>query len=70
MKTVRLITCDDSFQARLIVGALENEGIAAILHNENTSNVLRGYISNISGVDILFTKTNMRKLSSCLSKIK
>lgn len=34
MKTVRLITCDDSFQARLIVGALENEGIAAILHRD------------------------------------
>ena len=26
MKTVRLITCDSSFQARLILGALENEG--------------------------------------------
>ena len=28
MKTVRLITCDSSFQTRLILGALENEGIA------------------------------------------
>ena len=35
MKTVRLITCDSSFQARLILGALDNEGIAGILHNEN-----------------------------------
>lgn len=34
MKTVRLITCDGAFQARLIQGALENEGIASVLHNE------------------------------------
>lgn len=27
MKTVRLITCDDSFQARLIVGALEMKAL-------------------------------------------
>ena len=46
MKTVRLITCDSSFQARLILGALENEGIAGILHNENSSNILKGYIYN------------------------
>ena len=45
MKTVRLITCDSSFQARLILGALENEGIAGILHNENSSNILKGYIN-------------------------
>lgn len=52
MRTVRLMTCNDSFQARLIKGALENEGISAVLHNENISNVLRGHINNISGVDI------------------
>ena len=52
MKTVRLITCNDSFQAHLIQGALKNEGIDSILQNDNTSGVLRGYISPISGVDI------------------
>ena len=52
MKTVRLITCDGAFQARLIQGALENEGIASVLHNENTSNILRGFTPTISGVDI------------------
>lgn len=69
MKTVRLITCDDSFQARLIVGALENEGIAAILHNENTSNVLRGYISNISGVDIFVYEDEYEKAIKLLECI-
>lgn len=35
MKTVKLITCDDAFQAHVIQGALENEGIASVLHNES-----------------------------------
>ena len=48
MKTVRLITCEEPFQARLIQGALENEGIASVLHNENTSNVLRGLTPTIT----------------------
>lgn len=53
MKTIRLTTCDDSFQAHLIQGALENEGIPSLLHNDNTSNILRGLTPVISGVDIL-----------------
>lgn len=66
MRTVRLITCNDSFQARLIKGALENEGISAVLHNENTSNVLRGYISSISGVDIFVYEADYEKAMSIL----
>ena len=31
MRTVKLITCNESFQARLIKGALENEGIAVAI---------------------------------------
>ena len=34
MRTVKLITCNESFQARLIKGALENEGIAVAIHND------------------------------------
>ena len=37
MKTVKLITCSDAAQAHIIQGALENEGIESILHNENFS---------------------------------
>ena len=53
MRTVRLITCEDPFKAHVIQGALENEGIASVLHNENASNVLRGLTPTITGVDIL-----------------
>lgn len=52
-RTVKLITCDDAFRAHVIQGALENEGIVSILQNEHTSNVLRGYGSDIAGVDVL-----------------
>lgn len=34
MKTVKLITCDDAFQAHVIQGALKNEGIASVLYGE------------------------------------
>ncbi len=53
MKTIRLITCPDAAQAHIIQGALENEGIASVLHNENMSTVMRGYTSEITGVDVL-----------------
>lgn len=50
MKTVKLITCDDAFQAHVIQGALKNEGIASVLHNENMSSVMRGYVRDVTGV--------------------
>ncbi|VFB13633.1 Protein of uncharacterised function (DUF2007) [Bacteroides heparinolyticus] len=43
MKTIKLITCKDTFQAHVIQGALQNEGIASILHNENMSGIMQGY---------------------------
>ena len=66
MRTVRLITCNDSFQARIIKGTLENEGIAVALHNENTSNVLRGMPVSITGVDILVYEDDYEKAMSIL----
>ena len=66
MKTVRLITCDGAFQARLIQGALENEGIASVLHNENTSNILRGFTPTISGVDIFVYEDDYERAMALL----
>ena len=68
MKTVRLITCDGAFQARLIQGALENEGIASVLHNENTSNILRGYTPTISGVDIFVYEDDYERAMDLLER--
>ena len=53
MKTVKLITCNDAMKAHILQGALENEGIESILHNENFSTLYKSCVSNIAGVDIL-----------------
>jgi hypothetical protein len=44
MKTVKLISVGSAFEANLIKGALENEGISCILHNETSNQVMKGYI--------------------------
>lgn len=68
MRTVRLITCDDSFQANLIKGALENEGIPVILHNEHTSDVMRGYIREASTIDILVDEHDSERALQLLER--
>ncbi len=68
MRTVRLITCDDSFQANLIKGALENEGIPVILHNEHTSDVMRGYIREASTVDVLVDEHDSERALQLLER--
>lgn len=68
MKTVRLMACDDSFQANLIKGALENEGIPVILHNEHTSGVMRGYIREASTVDIFIDERDSERALELLER--
>ena len=50
MKTVKLITCNDAMKAHILQGALENEGIESILHNENFSTLYKSCVSSIAGV--------------------
>ncbi|MDD3039239.1 DUF2007 domain-containing protein [Bacteroides sp.] len=52
MRTVKLITCNDAMTAHILQGALENEGIESVLHNENFSFLYRCFVNNIAGVDI------------------
>lgn len=68
MRTIKLITCDDAFQAHVVQGALENEGIASVLHNENTSGVLRGYVREITGVDIFVYEADYNKALDLLEE--
>lgn len=44
MKTVKLISVGSAFEANIIKGLLENDGIACILHNENSNQFLKGYV--------------------------
>ena len=60
-KTVRLMVCDDAVQAHIIQGALENEGIPSILHNENTASVLRGFTTTLTGVDIFVFESDLQR---------
>ena len=48
MKTVKLITCNDAMKAHILQGALENEGIESILHNENFSTLYKSCVSSIA----------------------
>lgn len=61
MKTVKLITCNDAMQAHILQGALRNEGIESLLHNENFSTLMKSYISNVSGVDIFVLEEDYDK---------
>lgn len=51
MKTVRLTTSTDPMQAHILQGALENEGIESVLHNEHFSTLLPG-CANIMGAGV------------------
>ena len=51
MKTVKLITCNDAMKAHILQGALENEGIESILHNENFSTLYKSCVSSIVGFE-------------------
>lgn len=66
MRTVKLITCNESFQARLIKGALENEGIAVAIHNENTSSVLHGMPVSITGIDLFVYEDDYERAMAIL----
>lgn len=68
MKTVRLITCNDSFQGNVIKGALESEGIAAILHNEHAADVMRGYIPEVSTVDVFIDERDCERALQLLER--
>lgn len=70
MKTVKLITCSDAAQAHIIQGALENEGISSLLHNENMSTLLRGYINDIAGVDVLVDEANYEAPFACWNRMR
>ena len=60
MKTVKLITCNDAMKAHILQGALENEGIESILHNENFSTL---YKSCVSSICLLYTSPSPRDCS-------
>jgi len=61
MKTVILTTCKDSFEANLVKGLLEDNGIRSFLTNENTSNVMPQYTGMMGfGVQVMIDESDLK----------
>lgn len=62
MKSVRLLTCENSVEANLIKGRLENEGINCFLTNENFSNLMPHFNRILgAGVQVMIDETDLEK---------
>lgn len=62
---IRLTTCTNEFNAQLLKGALESEGIPAMLSNE----IMSGYIGT-QGVDVLVKEENLEAAKKILEQQK
>ena len=60
---IRLTTCPNVFNASLLKGALENEGIPAMLSNE----IMCGYMGT-QGVDILVKEEDLEAAKKILEQ--
>ena len=65
-RTVRLTTCNNSYEAHVLQGALLAEGIPSVLHNENMTNLFGGLISGFSGVDVLVYEDDLQRAREVL----
>ena len=67
-KTVKLMTCENSFQANVIKGKLESEGLQCMLKNENF-NFLYGGLNNSSlGVDIIVLEDDLERAQEIINE--
>ena len=60
---IRLTTCINEFNAQLLKGALENEGIPAMLSNE----IMSGYLGT-PGVDVLVREEDLEAAKKILEQ--
>ena len=60
---IRLTTCTNDFNAQLLKGALESEGIPAMLSNE----IMSGYMGT-QGVDILVKEEDLEAAKKILEQ--
>lgn len=67
-RVVRLLTCNTAFEANLIKGRLENEGIEGFLINENIT-TLMPHLNPISGsgVQLMVFQKDLEKAREILS---
>ena len=68
MTTMILTTCNTSFEANLMKGMLENNGIRCFLTNENFSNLMPHYNGMMgSGVQVMIDESDQEKAQSLIS---
>ena len=60
---IRLTTCTNEFNANLLKGALENEGVPAMLSNE----IMSGYMGT-QGVDVLVKEEDFEAAKKILEQ--
>ena len=62
LKTITLITCNDLFDAYIIMGKLKNEGIHCFLTNENFTGLVPMFNNTLgSGVQIIIQENDLGK---------
>lgn len=64
MAAVLLKTCDNSFQAKVLKGALEAEGIECILQGENFSVIYGGAF----GVNVLVDEADLEEANRIIEE--
>jgi hypothetical protein len=69
MGTHELTTCNDSFDANLIKGMLEDNGISCYLTNENFSSMLPHFNGMLgSGINIMVDEIDFEKANKLIEK--
>ncbi len=68
-KTVKLTTCTSSFEAHILKGKLQAEGIESMLQNENISDLYGGIVSTFTGVDILVFEADYDRALAVLNDV-
>jgi len=69
MNTMVLKTCNNSVEANLIKGMLENNGITCFLANENFSNLMPHYNGMMgAGVQIIISKIDLERAQKFLTE--
>jgi len=67
MTTIILTTCNSSFEANLMKGVLENNGIRCFLTNENFSNLMPHYNGMMgAGIQIMIDENDLVKAQELL----
>lgn len=64
----KLKTCNSDFEAQVLKGALNAEGIACMLGNENITNLYHGMISAFTGVDVLVRDEDYERAHEVMMK--